>query len=606
MPDAPLPAPFEAYVGDEPYLFASYAHLDGAVVFPELIYLRDQGYRVWYDEGIDPGNEWPEEVAKALAGSAFFVVFISSHAVKSQNVRNEINYALNGRKPFLAIHIVETELPPCLQLRMGDIQAIMKYRMTHEVYERKVEKTLPRSLLSSEVLDEKEAEGKRLDDILSALRRVAVHGEAWKCGLAIVWQAKRTGFIVCDWNVEWETISPAVAKRFSELAPGKIVQLPTDVALTEYASRILECNRVLQPGTSLRKLRVNVTETPVDLVEPDIVCRFLTTSVGYRFDELRRLAQPMLMKLSDCYRADIDAHQNPARAWYSLATLQLLLGQSVPAIEALSQLMALSKDEMTRTGSLFCSGACAQALRAVNQMLKYLDSVRSELPGFAWMERLSALAMVVAVRDASASDAVQKMTSWGSGPPPIAGSDAVLILSGGSGPDMQPMVDAVRPELLRVVAGLYTLVIGSGIQGGASGLAGDIAEGFRGQIRAYGYLPKYLPDDVCTDHRYDSVLVSGERGFTPMEPLRMWTDLVAAGVDLGRVRFLSLGGGLLAHAEAAMACGFGLEVGIVARPGVAAPEWASGLAAPAAQRFTLIAPEASSLRTFLSASTKPR
>ena len=64
MPDAPLPAPFEAYVGDEPYLFASYAHLDGAVVFPELIYLRDQGYRVWYDEGIDPGNEWPEEVAK--------------------------------------------------------------------------------------------------------------------------------------------------------------------------------------------------------------------------------------------------------------------------------------------------------------------------------------------------------------------------------------------------------------------------------------------------------------------------------------------------------------------------------------------------------------
>jgi hypothetical protein len=40
MPDVPLRAPFEAYTGREPYLFASYAHADGAIVFPELTSLH--------------------------------------------------------------------------------------------------------------------------------------------------------------------------------------------------------------------------------------------------------------------------------------------------------------------------------------------------------------------------------------------------------------------------------------------------------------------------------------------------------------------------------------------------------------------------------------
>ena len=153
MPDTAMPAPFEAYVGDEPYLFASYAHTDDAIVFPEITYLRDQGYRVWFDEGIDPGNEWPDEVAKALAGAAFFLVFISPNAVASQNVRNEINYALNNKKPFLAIHVEETDLPGGLELRMGDIQAIMKYQMQNETYRRKLERTLPRLLQDPEVLE---------------------------------------------------------------------------------------------------------------------------------------------------------------------------------------------------------------------------------------------------------------------------------------------------------------------------------------------------------------------------------------------------------------------------------------------------------------------
>jgi len=149
MSDVDVPPPFEAYKGNESYIFASYAHKDGKVIFPEIKYLHDQGYRIWYDEGIDPGNEWPEDVAKALANASLFLVFISSNAVNSRNVRNEINFALNNTKPFIAVHIMETQLPLGLALRMGDIQAVLKYRMNQASYSRKMLTTLPAHLRAS-------------------------------------------------------------------------------------------------------------------------------------------------------------------------------------------------------------------------------------------------------------------------------------------------------------------------------------------------------------------------------------------------------------------------------------------------------------------------
>ena len=150
MPDVHLPIPFDAYDGTEPFIFVSYAHKDGRRVYPELKRLHEMGYRIWYDEGIDPGNEWPEEIAKALGRAALFLVFISENAIGSKNVKNEINFALNRDKPFLAIHLQEVILPDGLELRMGDIQAIMMWRIDETNYLRKIRKSLPVSLKEPE------------------------------------------------------------------------------------------------------------------------------------------------------------------------------------------------------------------------------------------------------------------------------------------------------------------------------------------------------------------------------------------------------------------------------------------------------------------------
>ena len=117
-----LKTPFRAYKGDNPYIFVSYAHVDANRVFPEIVRFHNQGYDLWYDQGISPGSEWPEEIEEALEKSSLFVVFLSSHAVESRNVRNEINFALKRNKPFIAIFLEETDLKYGLELSMGSIQ----------------------------------------------------------------------------------------------------------------------------------------------------------------------------------------------------------------------------------------------------------------------------------------------------------------------------------------------------------------------------------------------------------------------------------------------------------------------------------------------------
>jgi hypothetical protein len=144
--DGVLSRPFPAYLGDEPFVFVSYAHKDREAVFAELARLRQMGCRIWYDEGIRPGGEWPEEIEAALERCSHFLVFLTDHAVSSRNVRNEINLAIEMRKAFVAVHLEETRLTGGLRLQIGSRQAIFRHNLSQEQYHRKLDQALPRPL----------------------------------------------------------------------------------------------------------------------------------------------------------------------------------------------------------------------------------------------------------------------------------------------------------------------------------------------------------------------------------------------------------------------------------------------------------------------------
>ena len=64
------------YRGDQPYIFISYSHKDSRKVWPVIEQMQADGYRVWYDEGIDPGTEWDENIAAHVTGCDYFIAFI--------------------------------------------------------------------------------------------------------------------------------------------------------------------------------------------------------------------------------------------------------------------------------------------------------------------------------------------------------------------------------------------------------------------------------------------------------------------------------------------------------------------------------------------------
>ncbi len=115
------------YEGNEKYIFVSYAHKDSATVLPIVERLVGQGFRVWYDEGIALGSEWPESVATHLANAEVVLLFLSPAALASYNCKKEIHYAIHKRKEILAIHLEETAMTPGLEMQLGDIQAIYKH-----------------------------------------------------------------------------------------------------------------------------------------------------------------------------------------------------------------------------------------------------------------------------------------------------------------------------------------------------------------------------------------------------------------------------------------------------------------------------------------------
>ena len=74
-----------AYKGSEKYIFISYAHKDSADVMPLIEALQSASYRVWYDEGIEPGNDWAGVIGNNLEKAAVVLFCASKNSLFSKN-----------------------------------------------------------------------------------------------------------------------------------------------------------------------------------------------------------------------------------------------------------------------------------------------------------------------------------------------------------------------------------------------------------------------------------------------------------------------------------------------------------------------------------------
>lgn len=130
--------PVRPYEGKEEYIFISYCHKDKMWVFPIIERLDKDGYRVWYDEGIDPGSEWPEIIAQHLQNCSACIAFISNNSLGSHNCRREINFALLKERPFISVVLEAVQMMPGMEMQLSAAQAIFKYKIpdTEEFFEK--------------------------------------------------------------------------------------------------------------------------------------------------------------------------------------------------------------------------------------------------------------------------------------------------------------------------------------------------------------------------------------------------------------------------------------------------------------------------------------
>lgn len=99
------------YSGSKPYLFVSYSHKDTQKVMPILSEMQRRGYRIWFDEGINCGDNWMKLISSKVENCKNFLCFISENSVTSTEVRAEVTGARLKKTPIINIRENDAAFP---------------------------------------------------------------------------------------------------------------------------------------------------------------------------------------------------------------------------------------------------------------------------------------------------------------------------------------------------------------------------------------------------------------------------------------------------------------------------------------------------------------
>jgi len=139
-----------AYTGNEPYAFFSYAHIDREVVEKIIIGLKQNMCRIWYDEGLTPGESWNDDLAEHLKNAEIVVIMLTKNSVASQYVKAEINYAISKQIKILPVFLEQIDLPSGLEMMLSSVQYAMLYGkcdINHQIH--MIQSNLPNTVFAT-------------------------------------------------------------------------------------------------------------------------------------------------------------------------------------------------------------------------------------------------------------------------------------------------------------------------------------------------------------------------------------------------------------------------------------------------------------------------
>ena len=120
------------------HLFVCYSHHDISLIEREAEWLRQQGFKLWYDSHIAAGHAWSEELAEAITNATAVLYFVSSHSSTSSYCMDELHFAKDQRIPVIPIEVEEVKLSPGLQLTLGTKQFVRMYDTNRSTFRSKL------------------------------------------------------------------------------------------------------------------------------------------------------------------------------------------------------------------------------------------------------------------------------------------------------------------------------------------------------------------------------------------------------------------------------------------------------------------------------------
>lgn len=94
------------------YTFISYSRADGAFALKLARDLRAAGVNIWLDQlDITPGERWDREVEQGLKNCRRLLIILSTASSQSENVQDEIGYAMQQKKLIIPVLYQPCDIP---------------------------------------------------------------------------------------------------------------------------------------------------------------------------------------------------------------------------------------------------------------------------------------------------------------------------------------------------------------------------------------------------------------------------------------------------------------------------------------------------------------
>ena len=161
-----------------------------------------------------------------------------------------------------------------------------------------------------------------------------------------------------------------------------------------------------------------------------------------------------------------------------------------------------------------------------------------------------------AVADPAPEDAAADEAACASARALLADARTVTILAGAANSMPEPTLRRLEPLLERGLEGYPGVLLSGGTDVGMPGIAGRAAR--RNRLALIGY----VATDATASADYELVRTTARSTeFTVLEPLVMWSDILAGAIEPARVTMLACPGGAVTLQEIAVARALGAKIG---------------------------------------------